>query len=399
VEPNPLVLSGHNNPLNGLSFFADGRHVATGSFNTYSDRTVRIWDVSARNGNDFGLNAHDRRVWEIDFSPDGSKLATASVDGTAAVWDSATGQALLTLAGHSDRVMDISYDPGGGRLATASTDGTAIVWDAISGEALLTLDGHGEGIVGNTFAGVLGLAFNPDGSLLATAGADQTARLWDAETGQELRRFSGHTGGLTNVVFSPDGKILATASDRPDATVKIWETETGRELFSLPASHNARVWGLEFSPDGRMLATAGQDTTVKIWQLDQASNSGRLLATLTGHSSTVLQVVFSSDGRILATGGRAEVKLWDLSEVISATLQSELTERVVPELLSLPGGSGIALSPDTRILITGFIDGSFRSYMLDLDELVTLAHERLTRSWTADECNKYRIEPCPAAEQ
>jgi WD40 repeat protein len=99
----------------------------------------------------------------------------------------------------------------------------------------------------------------------------------------------------------------------------------------------------------------------------------------------------------LATVGGGEGILWDLSATNSATLESGLTETVpVTELLSLPGDTSLALSPDGKTLVAGFEDGSFRSYMLDLEELLALARSRLTRIWTAEECRQFRIEPCPA---
>jgi WD40 repeat protein len=429
----------HTNVVFAMDFSPDGTRLATAS----RDQTVRIWDpltaeellilplgdapldivfnaegswiytaeiegnVRASDISPAGeaelltMSTHIGEVIDVDFNPDGSRLAASGADGTAAVWDMATGQALLTLAGHSGRVIDIDYSPDGTKLATASTDGTAIVWDAGSGERLWTLEGHGEGIVGGLFTGVLEVAFSPDGTRLATAGADQTARLWDLASGQELMVLTGHTSGLTNVVFSFDGRLLATGSDtqsdEPDGSVRFWDAETGQELFSLPASHGDRVWGLRFSPDGRLLATAGGDTTVKLWQLDLDLYSGRLLANLTSHNGTVSQVAFSPDGRLLASAGGGESKLWDLSAVISAMRQSEPPETVlVPELLSLPATGNLALSPDGKTLATGFGDGVVRIYVLDLNDLLALAGERLTRSWTAEECDRYRIEPCPA---
>jgi WD40 repeat protein len=149
--------------------------------------------------------------------------------------------------------------------------------------------------------------------------------------------------------------------------------------------------------DGSLLATSGSDATAKIWRLDQDSGSGYLLTTLSGQSNTVLHTAFSPDDDTLVTGGLVagggeEVRLWDLSLMG----QNQDAGNAVPELFSLPGGSGLALSPDGKTLIAGFSDGSFRSYILDLNDLLVLARSRLTRTWTAEECRQYRIDPCPA---
>lgn len=77
------------------------------------------------------------------WSPDGKRLATGSRDGTAELWDAASGQELLTLKRHSNFVISIAWSPDGKRLATGSWDNTAKLWDAVSGRELLTLEGQG----------------------------------------------------------------------------------------------------------------------------------------------------------------------------------------------------------------------------------------------------------------
>jgi WD40 repeat protein len=110
-------------------------------------------------------------------SPSGDLIATTSREGAVShvveVWRSSTGQRAATLAGHTGRVLDLAFDVDGSRLATASTDGTVRVWDPDTGEALLVLRGH-DGLVSS-------VAFSPDGAQLASASADGTVRVWALE--------------------------------------------------------------------------------------------------------------------------------------------------------------------------------------------------------------------------
>ncbi|HEY1001218.1 MAG TPA: CHAT domain-containing protein [Streptosporangiaceae bacterium] len=117
-----------------------------------------------------------------------------------------------TLTGHTDWVYGVAFSPDGRLLATASFDGTARVWDLATGEQRRTLTGH--------INWVYGVAFSPDGRLLATASADMTARVWDLATGGHLRTLTGRTDWVRDVAFSPDGRLLATASD--DKTARLW---------------------------------------------------------------------------------------------------------------------------------------------------------------------------------
>jgi hypothetical protein len=127
---------------------------------------------------------------------------------------------------------------------------TARLWDPATGKHLRTLAGH--------YGGVRGVAFSPDGRLLATASDDETVRLWDPATGKRLRTLAGHTGPVRGVAFSPDGRLLATANGR---TARLWDPATGERLRKPTGRGVDRV---AFSPDGRLLATAN-GRTARLW--------------------------------------------------------------------------------------------------------------------------------------
>ncbi len=183
-------------------------------------------------------------------------------------------------------------------------------------------------------AAVYAVVFRPDGKLLASASEDRSIRLWEGAQGKEKTRLGCHAFSLA---FHPNGKWLASGSGHKSA--RIWEVAGARELHSL-AGHSKLVRGVAFSPDGAMLATASQDATIRIWD----ALSGKLLRTMSGHSGGVYAVAFSPDGQWLASGSTDKsVKLWDVK-----------TGGESKTLSARAGGVyALAFSPDGRWLAAG----------------------------------------------
>jgi WD40 repeat protein len=288
-----------------IAISPDGTRLATG----HLSRT-RIWDVQSgaplrELRTNRGLVAQSALV----FSPDGSRLASAADDNTARIWDVATGlEQLRVTHGHVPRplasltsrssVKAVAFSPDGTRLATASVDKTARIWDATT-TGLQQLQVRHDDSVG-------AVAFSPDGTRLATASKDKTARIWDARTGQQQLQVR-HDDSVNAVVFSPDGTRLATSS--VDKTARIWDAATGEPQFHA-AHGGGGVGKLVFSPDGTRLATVCQgDRTVRIWD----ASTGQQLFQMVYDDSWNAVTAFSPDGTRLATASGTIARIWDLS--------------------------------------------------------------------------------------
>jgi WD40 repeat protein/tRNA A-37 threonylcarbamoyl transferase component Bud32 len=369
-----LPLAGHTEAVMGVAFSPDGKQLAT----TSNDRSAKLWDAQT------GLvlatfRGHSARVGALGFDPAGWRLATGGRDGLVKVWDVLAGPTPRRLRGHTQPVRSLSFSPDG-RLATCSIDkvllweprsagkpreldcdaqrvafspdgrrmaaaigwltnaerpGVVEVWDVRQGRKLHTLTGHK--------LAVLHVAYSPDGKLLVSASGDPTAkpprpgtvRVWDAATGKFFRAFEPQVGVVADLAFSADGRRLALAGT--GGAVSLWDVGENREVRRL-TGHRGWAHSVAFSPDGRTLVSGDFSGVLRSWEAD----SGRLLRTWNGHTGIIYSLAFSPDGRRLASAGvnplagGEEVKLWE-----------PVTGR---EILTLPGRVVVAFSPDGNLL-------------------------------------------------
>ncbi|MCI0539258.1 MAG: serine/threonine protein kinase [Verrucomicrobiales bacterium] len=303
------------------------------------------------------FRGHLKRVAGVAVSPDGIQVVSGCEDGTAKVWELATGRELLTLTGHTNIVFAVAFSPDGKRIVTGSFDNTARVWDAASGRELLLLQGHTNSVET--------AAFSRDNRRILTGSSDKTARLWDADTGIELSRVPGHLAAL-----SPDGRQIASTggfvmlggflqAGAEANIISLWDVESGRRLLDFKG-HSDVVMSVSFSPDGKRILTASRDYTARVWD----ATTGSILVTLTGHRLSIEPAAFSHDGKRIVTGSVDQTaRVWD----------SESGK----ELFTLKGHGAeivsVAFSPDDRLIITGCMDKTVKVWDPEATrELITL---------------------------
>ena len=390
------LLTEHTGTIYNIAFSPDGQTIVSGS----SDKTIRLWDV-ATGYTLKTLIGHTDRIYSVAFSPDGKMIASRGGDGTLHLWDVNTGRIRHTLKGHTKSISSMAFSPDGNTIASASSyDGTVLLWDVDTGRIRHTLIGHKNfsnawdnyGIVSHA-ANITKVVFSPDGKIIASKTfRDGIVRLWDVNTGRTLNTLKGDKFSIYSIAFSPVGKIIASTSSE---AVRIWDANTGQILRTLIGGHTDEIESVVFSPDGKTITSASGDGTVRLWDVD----TGHTLRTLTGHMDGINSVAFSPNGKTIASAGSDDtVRLWDVAT--GRTLKTLIghTDRIQSVAFS-PNGRTIASASwwDGTLLLWDVTTGhTLRTLTRHTDriesmafspvgQIIASAHsDRTVRLWNAD---------------
>jgi WD40 repeat protein/serine/threonine protein kinase len=431
----------HGGPIECVDFSPDGRHLATAGTN----RCARLWDLS--NGHSIALSrgpdapeppgeiirwyvrfapdgkrlittrsdwSHGRHaisqlwavptgapigpemnhdsvfIWAMTFDPEGERVLAAGNDGTAWLWEVATGTRKVGPFRHLDAVSAAAFGPDGRSFATGCGDGTICVWDPV------ILDKRSSTFLHPQRCTIVGVAFRDDGRWLLSAGGDGVARLWDPVGGRPLGGPCLHREPLKCAAMDPRGRWILTGGE--DGVARVWEAPTSVSL--LPAMSRAN-WGIRalafspdgstiltgndvgdvmlwdaagaveirpplmspgailsvaFSPDGHVFATAGQKQPLRIFD----RQTGRLIHKL-GDPADLTGLAFRPDGTLLAGGEDGKARLWDLGP----------RRPIGPDLVHGGAIRAVAISPDGRLAVTAGDDGRVLIWSLGTNQPVS----------------------------
>ncbi|MDI1434584.1 protein kinase [Polyangium sorediatum] len=373
-----LVVLPHHDSVFSAAWSPDGKRIASAS----RDKLARVWNADGT-GEPLLLRGHDSAINAVAWSPDSKRVASASDDRTARVWKAdGTGEPLV-LRGHEDAVSSVAVSADGKRIVTASYDKTVRVWNADGTGEPLVLRGHDNA--------VLWADFSPDGKYLVSASQDRTVRVWNADgTGQPLI-LRGHGNKVRFASWSPDGKRIATASE--DKTARVWNADGSGEPLIL-RGHEGWVRSAKWSADGTRIITTSDDKRARVYSADGVGEPW----ILRGHEGWARAAEWSPDGRRIVTASSDRtVRIWDARRMGERRVFRG-HEGAVSSVAYSPGGERILTASEDGTARVWKADGSGEPLLLrghenwvssaawspDGSRIVTASEDRTARLWNAE---------------
>ena len=310
---------------------------------------------------------HGSDLKGVAFALDGRRLVSLGTHGLIRVWETSSARELFTIGGAPVPSSCFAVAADGRSLVTSGQDSQFRLWDLETGRELRQLQPPGA----KSFFG--SMALSPDGKMLAAAGINnKSTSLWDLEQFNQPRQLVGDERSVWDIVFSRDGKMVATAAmdgippdfatsgprdpekDRERGSVRLWDVAKDTQTWRFPVV-GCHPRCIAFSPDSKILAAGFSDMAIRLYDTAAGTEIARLK--VEGPMQGVL--AFSPDGRVLASGTcphrttsgvPANIHMWDVKSR--------------KELRSFPAHdqriTGLAFSPDGKTLASCGFDVTIR---------------------------------------
>ena len=372
-------------------FSPDGTRVITGAM--FNSSATMIWDVTL-SGDAEWANLPVQEDWSgnVEFSPDGRQLVATERTDSVSIWELATGRKVRSVPARGARPegsafqrFDLSAD--GKLIATAGNDGTTRVWDVSTGKQRFTVVHPG----GATSAYELGggmrpsAAWSADGRYLVTSSPEGTTKIVD-DTGSDVRVLREKGDFIfTDADISPDDRLVVTVAWPPVLIIGDRIKVFDRASVELVTTIETEAHEVKFDPSGTRVATANEQGVAQIWDVD----TGESITKLVGHAGPIMDIAFSPDASTVATVGLdGTIRLWDPEDGVQRLILRAHQEGVF----------AVDFSPDgTKLATVGRGDGVARVWALDLDDLLEIARDQVTRSLTDEECRQFlHLDRCQA---
>jgi len=249
---------GHTSRVTTVAWSPNGTSVASGSL----DQTVQVWSANPNARVHPTLyRGHTAGVQAVAWSPESERVVSGSLDTTVQVWHAFTGERIALYQGHTTSVMTVAWSPDGLSIASGSADGTVCVWDVATSKQRYVNHDH--------TASVNSIMWSLDSQRLASGSSDKTVYILDATTGKHIFTYRGHTGAVNSISWAPDGQHIVSGSS--DRTAQVWNASTGALLYRYQgynvqaAEHDSTkgvlpdlILAVAWSPNGKRIAATTQ---------------------------------------------------------------------------------------------------------------------------------------------
>ena len=416
------LLKGHKNVILGLAFSPNGNRLISGS----GDKTVRIWDVNTQKTIHI-LKGHTEVIYAVAFSPDGTFAATGSTDDTFKLWNANSGSLIRTLKGHNDNVMSVAFTTDGKYLLSGSYDKTIRLWNGRTGKFIKKLASQD--------SSVDSLSISPDGTKVMTGigpvGSGKTSYVFSIPSGKKITSFTKHDNIVLATAISPDGRTAATGGGNQNQ-IYLWDLATGKVKQKM-VGKGERIWSVGFAKDGRSIAwgkkwnrgnekgcvfsygSPNQSFQIKSDSRTFELSMGRELKSDTEYQRAIESrgpwSIRTKNGKIHKTleilkNGRMVHKITrgsingydhrsltltpDGQTVISGGSNGYLTSynpqtgKKIHDFIGHTGDAwGVAVSPDSRLFVSGSQDQTVRLWEIDTGKLLLTIFQGTDNEWVA----------------